>query len=192
MDFHPEELALLAAIHTNPREDSVRLVYADWLDEHDRPEQAAFLRLAATAPPVLVDGDSEAEREELARCLALRQQLRVLRPDLDRAWLKAVGDKGRAGEVVVDNKFNVPRFGVIIKETASTVIVTRIGRRQVPPRNGPYGPERPLLPTAEELAKLMVASEGVRCLILDNGFRNEREMCWYRYWEGKDEYYYPD
>lgn len=41
--WHPEELALLSAIHANPREDSVRLVYADWLQEHDDP-MAEFVR----------------------------------------------------------------------------------------------------------------------------------------------------
>jgi uncharacterized protein (TIGR02996 family) len=40
-----EELALLAAIGGNPDDDTVRLVYADWLDEHERPERAEFIRL---------------------------------------------------------------------------------------------------------------------------------------------------
>jgi uncharacterized protein (TIGR02996 family) len=40
-----DEHALLAAIGANPDDDTVRLVYADWLDEHDRPERAEFIRL---------------------------------------------------------------------------------------------------------------------------------------------------
>jgi uncharacterized protein (TIGR02996 family) len=36
--------ALLAAICENPDEDTPRLVFADWLDENDRCEQAAFVR----------------------------------------------------------------------------------------------------------------------------------------------------
>lgn len=46
--------ALIAAICDQPDEDTPRLVYADWLEENDRPEQAAFVRaqieLARTPP----------------------------------------------------------------------------------------------------------------------------------------------
>src|SRR5215216_5077956 len=40
-----EERALLAAIYANPDEDTPRLVYADWLDEHDQPERAEYIRV---------------------------------------------------------------------------------------------------------------------------------------------------
>jgi uncharacterized protein (TIGR02996 family) len=40
-----EECALLAAVAAAPDDDVPRLVYADWLDEHDRPERAEFVRL---------------------------------------------------------------------------------------------------------------------------------------------------
>jgi uncharacterized protein (TIGR02996 family) len=36
--------AFIAAICENPDDDTPRLVFADWLDERDRPEQAAFIR----------------------------------------------------------------------------------------------------------------------------------------------------
>jgi uncharacterized protein (TIGR02996 family) len=36
--------ALLRAICENPREDTPRLVYADWLEENGQPERAAFIR----------------------------------------------------------------------------------------------------------------------------------------------------
>lgn len=39
-----DENALLAAIIAHPSEDTPRLVFADWLDEHDQPERAAFIR----------------------------------------------------------------------------------------------------------------------------------------------------
>lgn len=39
-----DEAALRAAICANPDEDTLRLVYADWLDEHGAPERAAFIR----------------------------------------------------------------------------------------------------------------------------------------------------
>jgi uncharacterized protein (TIGR02996 family) len=37
--------ALLAAILSEPDEDTPRLVYADWLDEHDQFERAEFIRV---------------------------------------------------------------------------------------------------------------------------------------------------
>jgi uncharacterized protein (TIGR02996 family) len=36
--------AILEAIFAAPADDAPRLVYADWLDEHGHPEQAAFVR----------------------------------------------------------------------------------------------------------------------------------------------------
>lgn len=36
--------ALLRAICENPREDTPRLAFADWLEEHGRPDRAAFIR----------------------------------------------------------------------------------------------------------------------------------------------------
>ncbi len=40
-----DESALLAAIRQSPADDAPRLVYADWLDEHGRPERAEFIRV---------------------------------------------------------------------------------------------------------------------------------------------------
>lgn len=36
--------ALLCAICDHPADDTPRLIFADWLDEHDRPERAQFIR----------------------------------------------------------------------------------------------------------------------------------------------------
>jgi len=38
------EAAFLAAIRAQPEDDAPRLVFADWLDEHDRPVRARFIR----------------------------------------------------------------------------------------------------------------------------------------------------
>ena len=46
--------ALLRAIIDHPDDDTLRLIYADWLDENDQPDRAAFIRLqieAARAEP---------------------------------------------------------------------------------------------------------------------------------------------
>jgi uncharacterized protein (TIGR02996 family) len=42
----PDEAAFLKAITDNPADETARLVYADWLSDHDDP-RAAFARLAA-------------------------------------------------------------------------------------------------------------------------------------------------
>lgn len=41
----PTELHLLRTIIKNPADDTARLVYADWLDEHGRAERAEFIRV---------------------------------------------------------------------------------------------------------------------------------------------------
>lgn len=40
-----DEPALLAAIIAAPEDDTLRLAYADWLQEHDQPERAEFTRV---------------------------------------------------------------------------------------------------------------------------------------------------
>ena len=40
-----DEDALLAAIAAHPDEDTPRLMYADWLDEHGQPVRAEFIRV---------------------------------------------------------------------------------------------------------------------------------------------------
>lgn len=45
MTASSEERTLLAAVAAAPGDDVPRLVYADWLDEHGRPERAEFIRL---------------------------------------------------------------------------------------------------------------------------------------------------
>jgi uncharacterized protein (TIGR02996 family) len=43
-----EEAAFLAALKANPADDTTRLVYADWLEENDEPEEAEYLQLVYT------------------------------------------------------------------------------------------------------------------------------------------------
>ena len=39
-----DDKALLDRIRRTPEDDTVRLVFADWLEEHDEPERAEFIR----------------------------------------------------------------------------------------------------------------------------------------------------
>lgn len=44
-----EESALVRQILTRPADDTPRLVYADWLDEHDQADRAEFIRMSVEA-----------------------------------------------------------------------------------------------------------------------------------------------
>lgn len=72
--------ALLAAILQAPEEDSPRLIYADYLDEHDEPERAEFIRLqieyarSECKPPCR--GDVHAAGGLGMRCHCFRKELR--------------------------------------------------------------------------------------------------------------------
>jgi uncharacterized protein (TIGR02996 family) len=54
----------LAAIRENPDDDTPRLIYADWLEEHDEPERAEFIRLQVER--ATIEGDAGALRHRLA------------------------------------------------------------------------------------------------------------------------------
>jgi uncharacterized protein (TIGR02996 family) len=62
-----DEDALLAAIYANHGEDTPRLMYADWLDEHGRHERAEFIRVqierTRTTPPGVPNHNSAAEKK---------------------------------------------------------------------------------------------------------------------------------
>lgn len=44
-----DEDAFLAAVRESPLDDTPRLAFADWLDEHDRPDRARFIRVQVEA-----------------------------------------------------------------------------------------------------------------------------------------------
>ncbi|MBM3982013.1 MAG: TIGR02996 domain-containing protein [Planctomycetes bacterium] len=64
-----DENALLRAIGAHPDEDTPRLAYADWLDEHDQPERAAFVR--GQIEYTQLKDDSPRRREVAFRCRQL-------------------------------------------------------------------------------------------------------------------------
>ena len=73
-----EDFAFLRAIFNQPDDGVLRLVYADWLDEHGDP-RAGYLRL-----------DVELHRPENGakdRQAALAEQMRALAPRLDARWV---------------------------------------------------------------------------------------------------------
>lgn len=75
------EDALIAAVVAFPDNETARLVYADWLDEHDRPEEAARLRAGKLPWP---DGHADpVTNRELRECVGWRIDVRRELPD---AW----------------------------------------------------------------------------------------------------------
>lgn len=75
----PDERALLNAIIAQPEEDTPRLVYADWLQEHDRPERAEYIRLSIELANLRY-GDATDEQRYW--------QLRAVRDPLVDRWHK--------------------------------------------------------------------------------------------------------
>src|SRR4051812_3894228 len=57
-----EEEALIAAVCDDPDDDVPRLVYADWLDEHGRPEYAELIRVTVRVERV---SDDDTRRRSL-------------------------------------------------------------------------------------------------------------------------------
>jgi uncharacterized protein (TIGR02996 family) len=72
--------ALLRAIEAHPDDDTPRLVYADWLDEHGQPERADYLRAECAL--------ANAADKQSAR--AAKQRLAELHPAVDVNWRAAV------------------------------------------------------------------------------------------------------
>jgi len=68
-----EESAFLEALQADPADDTVRLVYADWLDEHAEPAKAEYLRLVATLAHATED--YAREQPHVSRLLALAETL---------------------------------------------------------------------------------------------------------------------
>ena len=57
-----EAAAFLTAIRANPADDTPRLVFADWLDDHGRPDEAAVIRLGCRLEPDFDRFDDEVNR----------------------------------------------------------------------------------------------------------------------------------
>ena len=74
-----DEDAFLAAIADRPADDTPRLVYADWLDDHGHPDRAAYLRAAVDMASRCGDGrpDGPAVAELLRLAEVLPQDWRA-------------------------------------------------------------------------------------------------------------------
>src|SRR5215212_825671 len=77
--FTTEDRAFIRAILTNPAELTAWLISADWLDEHDNPLQAEFLRLMARRGQL-----SNTEPE----WYTVEERLQELRAVLEPVWVE--------------------------------------------------------------------------------------------------------
>jgi uncharacterized protein (TIGR02996 family) len=62
----PED-AFVEAISESPDDDTPRLIFADWLEDHGQPERAEFIRLQLELEPIRFEIDRPRVRELLAR-----------------------------------------------------------------------------------------------------------------------------
>jgi uncharacterized protein (TIGR02996 family) len=97
--IHPEELAFLAAIHAEPRDNLPRLVYADWLEEHEQADRATFIRDSIPAKPDYLNywgtrlgpkgfnGLPEQQRDWIAQPLPPRMRFREFFGGLPLFWI---------------------------------------------------------------------------------------------------------
>ncbi|HEY7158985.1 MAG TPA: TIGR02996 domain-containing protein [Gemmataceae bacterium] len=91
--WSPQELAFLNAIHSAPRDDATRLIYADWLEEHGQEQRAEFIRLQCQRPYIVVVHEPPEEprisfhfdfHREDPRALERRNRLLALVPHVYR------------------------------------------------------------------------------------------------------------
>ena len=97
-----DELAFLRGLLTSPEDDTLRLVYADWLEERGDP-RAAFLRLEVALHRTETDARTRKQRERLHQA----------RSALDARWLAQV-DRPQAGWRIVRTKPVTKTYGKAI------------------------------------------------------------------------------
>ncbi len=89
-----DEKAFLQAILDNPEDEAIRLIYADWLDEHDRDTQANWLRIESFAQGKLREG---------LDCSNEFEQMRELFAKIDPQW-RGLVSRGKIENCRVYNK----------------------------------------------------------------------------------------
>lgn len=94
--YHNDEHAFLEAIRADPDNDTPRLVFADWLDEHGQSDRAELIRLQCQFDPIR-------DRFDDPDINAMRNRIRVLiRPweSEEDAWRRSLHDPLREVRVI--------------------------------------------------------------------------------------------
>ncbi len=128
--------ALRRAVLADPDDDTPRLVYADWLDENDQPDRAAFVRAQVEA--VRADPFGPAARAAAARAARLldAHRLRWYRPL--RGVIRAEFERGFVGLLEVEPTGFVPEARALF--AAEPVQALRLVRFAAPSGPPPLDP----------------------------------------------------
>jgi uncharacterized protein (TIGR02996 family) len=109
-----DELALLAAVLASPGDDTPRLVYADWLDEHGNPERAEFIRMQCELAKRVREtggfGVCEPGHGPSCQCTLRRRERELL---VGRAWFFNGGILGTYTEGHGNNNAMIARRGFV-------------------------------------------------------------------------------
>ncbi|MBM3980407.1 MAG: TIGR02996 domain-containing protein [Planctomycetes bacterium] len=153
-----DEKALLAAIWAHPHEDTPRLMYADWLDEHGQGERAEFIRVqieAANLPTFDPERASKAKRTRHLLAPHVEGWVEPFRwifadlqpvawsdrsPTSARLWGEVVGVTGYKGGNEMPDDYAPPelRFERGFVSEVTTALATIIARSPgTLPRSGP-------------------------------------------------------
>src|SRR5438270_552496 len=111
-----EEAALMKAVADDWDADAPRLVFADWLDERDRPAEAEFLRLEYR---LVRRSDSRRPRSD-RHLTKVRDRFRQIGRTLDRHFLLSVSRVSAWG------------FGEVLEDAVRRVLA---GFKTKPPRD---------------------------------------------------------
>jgi uncharacterized protein (TIGR02996 family) len=68
------EEGLLADIRDNPGEDAPRLIYADWLEEHDQPARAELIRVQVARDQLEADDPARSPLEQRCQAILAREE----------------------------------------------------------------------------------------------------------------------
>ena len=112
--FTAEDKAFIRAILVNPSELTAWLVYADWLDEHDNPLQAEFLRLMAHRGQL---------RNTQPEWYTVEERLQELRALLEPVWVE-VFDRPKIENcrVAASFRFQCPKQWENLKVTGDPAV----------------------------------------------------------------------
>jgi uncharacterized protein (TIGR02996 family) len=165
--------ALLDAIRAEPDDDLPRLAYADWLEEHDQADRAAFIRLQCEAARLPAHDRQRRAREKAAEAL--------LRPHkaewFGLLWKQFHSSKVKVSQLVLDRGFITELRGdarVVLKCAADIERFAPVLRRlEVKHTLESAGPllDLPLLRRVPELSLGRLDAAGLRLLVKHPGWK---------------------
>ena len=116
--------AMLTAIRENPSDDTPRLVYADWLEEHGEPERAELVRVGCELrglvnfgqdASVMVRHFTEPRKSELTHAVALQGRERELAAANAADWLPSgFGYLISTGSATKQDQFVIINSGISV------------------------------------------------------------------------------